>query len=191
MLGVLRRNAKVLFSPANRATRRLPFTLELVQVDRFWVGVNTLVPNRLLHLAWKIGRLPEAQGYDNMRREAQVGASRLDAVFYGPMGRLWVEAKNVTLVEYDVAYFPDAVTVRGQKHLRELIALARQGERAACFYLIQRQDAHCFAPADFIDPDFAGLFWEAIEAGVEVWPYQAIVTHEGIGLGRRLALLGP
>ena len=106
----------------------------------------------------------------------------------GPAGRLWVEAKNVTLVDNGIAYFPDAVTTRGQKHLQELMGLANQGERVACFYLIQRADARAFAPAEFVDPAFARLFWEALEAGVEVWPYQGVVSPGGIGLGPRIPL---
>ena len=106
----------------------------------------------------------------------------------GSRGALWIETKNVTLVEDEVACFPDATTVRGQKHLRELIRLAQEGARAACFFLVQRADARCFGPADFIDPAFANLFWEALEKGVEMWPYRALVSPDGIGLGLRLKL---
>jgi sugar fermentation stimulation protein A len=144
----------------------------------------------MLHLAWKAGLLAEAAAYERFHREAVMGGSRLDALLTSPGRRLWVEAKNVTLVECEVACFPDAVTQRGQKHLGELMALAREGERAACFYLIQREDARAFAPADFIDPAFADLFWEALDAGVEAWPYRAVVSPEGIGLGPRLPLAG-
>jgi sugar fermentation stimulation protein A len=188
MLGLLRPGARVFVSPARRPGRLLPYTLELVELDGLWVGVNTLVPNRLLFRSWEFGLLPELSGYETCEREARAGRSRLDASFRGPKGRLWVEAKNVTLVEYDVAYFPDAVTIRGQKHLQELMALVREGERGASFYLVQRGDAGCFAPADFIDPAFADLFRQALEVGVEVWPYRAMVSPEGIGLGSRLEI---
>jgi len=188
MLGLLRPGATVLISPAPRQDRRLPYTLELVRLGPIWVGVNTLTPNRILHLCWEAGLLPELLGYEQFRKEVKIGQSRLDAMLTGSRGTLWIEAKNVTLVEDGVAYFPDAVTSRGQKHLRELIQLAREGNRVACFYLVQRADARCFGPADFIDPAFAALFWEAIEEGVEMWPYLGQVSPEGIGLGRRLPL---
>ena len=191
MLGLLRPGSKVLISPASSQDRRLPCTLELVACDSIWVGVNTLVPNRLLQQAWKAGVLPEVGGYEYYKSEAKTGLSRLDAMLSGPKGSLWVETKNVTLVEEGVAYFPDAVTSRGQKHLRELIHLAHEGVRVACFYLVQRADARCFGPADFIDPQFAALFWEAKKAGVEMWPYRAVVSQEGIGLGPRLPLQHP
>ena len=186
MLGLLRRDGELLLSPARNRGRRLPFTLELVSHCGFWVGVNTLTPNRLLRLAWESGAMPELAGYDRFRSEVKVGDSRLDASLSNGDTVLWVESKNVTLVEDQVAYFPDAVTERGQKHLRELMAVVRRGERAACFFLVQRPDARCFAPADFIDPDFSALLYEAAAAGVEVWAYQAKISLEGIGLGPRL-----
>lgn len=191
MMGLLRPGSPVLISPAPRLGRRLPFTLESIQVESIWVGVNTQTPNRLLEKAWKTGSLPEASNYEYFKREAVFGASRLDALLQGPRGALWVEAKNVTLVEDNVAYFPDAVTVRGQKHLRELMELASTGARVACFCVVQRPDAHCFAPADFIDPVFSALFWEAVQAGVEIWAYEATLSEKGIGLGRRLPLRAP
>ena len=113
--------------------------------------------------------------------------SRDDAELYGGSGgplapqppeakELWVEAKNVTLVEDDTAIFPDAATERGRKHLLELTRLARSGVRAALFFLVQRPNGACFGPADMIDPEYAVLFWQAVEAGVEIWPYRAVVS---------------
>jgi sugar fermentation stimulation protein A len=189
MLGLLRPGADVLISPALRTGRRLPYTLELVRLGDMWVGVNTITPNRMLRKAWELSLIPELAAYTNYQSEARLASSRLDARLTGNAGTLWVEAKNVTLVEDGVAYFPDAVTQRGQKHLRELMELARTGCRVACFYLIQRPDAHCFAPAEFIDEKYSELFQQALEAGVEAWPYQASVSPEGIGLGSPLPLL--
>jgi sugar fermentation stimulation protein A len=188
MLGLLRPGAAVLISPALRQDRRLRYNLELVQLGSTWVGVNTLTPNRMLHLSWQAEILPEVLGYDQFRKEVTIGQSRLDALLTGSRGVLWAETKNVTLVEDGVGYFPDAVTSRGQKHLRELIRLVQEGSRGACFYLVQRSDAQCFGPADFIDPVFADLFWEAVSEGVEMWPYTALVSPEGIGLGIRLPM---
>ncbi len=186
MLGLTRPGSEVLLSPAPGAHRKLAWTLELVRLFGFWVGVNTSVPNRLLAAAHAAGALPEALGYPEFQSERRVGDSRLDALLEGPSGRLWVEAKNVTMVEGGVALFPDAPTERGQRHLLELIALARQGVRVACFFLVQRPDAACFGPAGIIDPDYARLFRQALAAGVEAWPYQATVSEQGLGLGPRL-----
>ena len=130
-----------------------------------------------------LGRLAFAAGYTQCRREVKRGESRLDACLTGPdLPPLWVECKNVTMVEDGVACFPDAATERGQKHLRELMDIVRCGERAAMFYLVQRPDGHCFGPADVVDPAYAALFYEAMDAGVEIYPYRASVSPAGIEL---------
>jgi sugar fermentation stimulation protein A len=189
MLGLLRPGMEVFLSPAANPGRKLPFTLELVKPFGDWIGVNTLTPNRLLRKIWEHGLVPEMRGYEEFKPEAKFGDSRLDARLNGPQGSFWIEAKNVTMVEDGVACFPDAVTVRGQKHLQELITLAGQGVRVGCFYLVQLPDGECFGPADFIDPDFAKLFYEAVRAGVEMLPYEAAVSKGGIGLGRKLKVV--
>lgn len=188
MLGLLKPGARAWLSPASNPKRKLKWTLETLSFHGVTCGVNTMTPNRLLKAAHEAGALPETRGYTEFKAEAKIGDSRLDARLEGPQGTLYVEAKNVTLVEDDIAIFPDAVTTRGQKHLRELIRLAGQGIRVASFYLIQRDDCSCFGPADMVDPDFAELFWQAKDAGVEIWPYLASVTDAGIGLKHKLPL---
>lgn len=155
----------------------------------FWVGVNTSTPNRLLAAAFAAGRLPFAAGYAHLQREAQRGDSRLDACLTAPgLPPLWVECKNVTMVEDEVACFPDAATERGQKHLRALMDIVAHGERGAMFYLVQRADGQCFGPADVIDPTYADLFWQALDAGVEIYPFRAHISAAGIDLGELLPL---
>ena len=189
MLGLLRPGMDVFLSPAASAKRRLPYTLELVRPHGDWVGVNTLTPNRLLRRAWETRAMPELHGYEEFSPEAKYGQSRLDARLTGPDGEFWIEAKNVTMVEDDVACFPDAVTERGQKHLRELMELAGRGVRVGVFLAVQRPDGHCFGPADFIDPRFAELFWQAADAGVEFLPHVVHAGPQGIALGERLPLV--
>ncbi len=210
MLGLLRPNSPVLLSPAQNPARKLPFTQEAVWMPEqwhakhmetlqstqpkdyqqgFWVGVNTSVPNKLLEAAFHAGRLPFAAGCEHFKREAKRGASRLDACITGQnLPPLWVECKNVTMVEDDVALFPDAATERGQKHLLELMDIVKNGERAAMFYLIQRADGLCFGPASIIDPAYATLFWQAVDCGVEVYAMRGVVSAEGIDLGEQIPL---
>lgn len=194
MLGLLRPGFSVLLSPAKSPKRKLAWTLELawqpVFGERgFWVGVNTSSPNRMLQAAWQAGMLPELRGCTEFRREAVIGDSRLDAKASGPHGDIWLECKNVTLVEDEVALFPDAATERGRKHLQELTRLARQGVRTALFFLVQRPDAKCFAPASVVDKEYARLFYEALDAGVEAWPWVASVSEQGLGLAHKLDVL--
>lgn len=208
MLGLLRPGRTVWLSRSDNPRRALAHTLELVDLDGLLVGVNTLTPNRLLAALARQGRLaellPETAGYDRFQAEAKSPLapdpqgrdeplSRLDCRLSCPEGDLWIEAKNVTLVEDGgVAAFPDAVTERGQKHLRELTRLARLPRtRAAVFFAVQRADGRCFAPADYVDPVYARLFWEAVEAGVEMWPCRVAVSPAGVALGGRLPLARP
>ncbi len=191
MLGLLREGQEIYISPAQNPKRKLKWTLEAVMPLGEMVGVNTSIPNKILQFAFEAGQLPEAEGYTSLKREAKVGNSRLDGLFTDDSGKLpdlWVECKNVTLVEDDVAYFPDAQTERGRKHLMELMDLASKGDRVALFFFVQRNDGYCFGPANFIDPEYAVLFYKALEVGVECWAYEASLTHKGIGIGRKLPL---
>ena len=217
MLGLCQPGAPVLASPASNPDRKLKYTQECVWLAQravpdmpglaqnlagqahanidahgahargFWVGVNTSTPSRMLEAAFHARRLPFAQGYTSLAREAKRGQSRLDGLLTAPgLPPLWVECKNVTMVEDEAACFPDAASERGQKHLRELMDIVACGERAAMFYLVQRPDGACFAPADFIDPAYASLFYEALRAGVEMYPFRALVSPAGIDLGSLL-----
>lgn len=191
MLGLLRPGATALLSPAANPARKLPYTLEAVELHGGLVGVNTLTPNRMLRRAWETRALPELAGYDAFRAEARTGDSRLDARLDGPSGPLWVECKNVTMVEDEVACFPDAETARGRKHLAELMALADAGARVALFFLVQRTDGRCFGPADVVDPEYAELFHRALDRGVEAWPVVAEVDEAGVRLAHRLRVVRP
>lgn len=188
MMGLIRPGVEILLSESSNDKRKYKHTLEMVRFHSGLCGVNTLTPNRMLVAAQAAGLLPELAGYGPARPEAVSGKSRLDALFTGPSGPCWVEAKNVTMVEDEVACFPDAVTARGLKHLDELAARVKAGERAALFFLVQRPDGTCFGPADFIDPAYAERFFQVVELGVEAWPYRAVVTEKGVALGERLPL---
>ncbi|MCT4535313.1 DNA/RNA nuclease SfsA [Halodesulfovibrio sp.] len=197
MMGLLRQGSPILASPAANPNRKLKWTQEAVGLHMSsgieWVGVNTQTPNKMLKAAFEADRLHWAEGYTQFKSEAKVGDSRADGVLRtedDSLPPLWIECKNVTMVEDEVACFPDAVTERGRKHLNNMINLVKQGHRAAFFYLVQRPDGHCFAPADVIDPQYAELFYEALELGVEVYPYRATVTEAGIALGELLPVNG-
>ena len=193
MLGLLRPGRRVGLSVSDNPKRKLAHTLEMVRVPDFrgdfWVGVNTLTPNRLLRRAVAARAIPELLGYDTARPEPPFADGRLDFLLTGPAGRCFVECKNVTMVEDDAAMFPDAATERGRKHLVELTRLAREGvDKAAIFYCIQRPDGRCFAPAAVVDPQYAELMAEAAAAGVLILPYRAAVSAAGVELREPLPL---
>jgi len=201
MLGLTRPGTPVLASRAANPRRKLAYTQEAVWLGEmdggrpvagrgFWTGVNTSVPNRMLEAAFLAGKLAFAQGYTQITREVKRGGSRLDACLAGPgLPPLWVECKNVTMTEDNVACFPDAATERGRKHLLELSDIVRSGGRACMFYMVQRADGDCFAPADFIDPEYAALFYEALAQGVEMHAWRARVAPEGVLLQEEIPVL--
>ena len=195
MLGLLAPGAPALLSPAANPCRKLQWTLERIWLGDagrgFWAGVNTLSPNRMLKAAFMAGLLDFAKGYETLQMERKNGASRLDGCFTGAdKPPLWVECKNVSLVEDEVAAFPDAVSERALKHLLELVEIVKRGERAAMFFLVQRPDARCFSPADYIDEKYAESFYRALGQGVEAYAYEAALYPAGMGLGRRLKVTG-
>ncbi|MCA1986404.1 MAG: DNA/RNA nuclease SfsA [Desulfovibrio sp.] len=195
MVGLVRQGRRAVISPAPSPRRKLPWTLEMLELTpgrEDWVGVNTLTPNRLLAKAFHAGVLQtmaDLRGYTLLRLEAPCEQHRIDALCMGPtVPPLWIEAKNVTLVEDEVAAFPDAVTTRGRGHLEVLLERVAKGERAAVCCCVQRPDGGCFGPADYIDPAFAEAFWRAVDAGVEIWPLRVAVSPAGVGLVGRLPL---
>jgi sugar fermentation stimulation protein A len=190
MLGCKEPGSPVYLSHQTGRGRKLAWTWEMVRVGRTWVGVNTLWPNRLVVEAIEDGTLGELQGYAGIRREVRVSPrSRLDLLLEGESGRCWVEVKSVTFRVGRLAAFPDAVTERGRKHLRELIRLARRGHRAALVFVVQRGDCAAFRPAYEIDPEYSRWLHRALDAGVEILPYRARVTPREITLTRRLELV--
>ena len=152
------------------------------------VGVNTSVPNKLVHLAIEKGDISELSGYDTIRPEVKTSdGSRLDLMLSSKAKRTcYVEIKNCSLVKEGHARFPDAVTTRGRKHLHELIRLKHEGHRAVIFFLIQRMDAQVFTPAETIDPDYAESLGEAEKNGVEVLTYDTIIDTKGIRINCRI-----
>lgn len=187
MMGCKTPGSAVYISRCTNVRRRLAYTWEMIRVNGGWVGINTLHPNRLVAEAIEMGTIGELQGYNSIRREVCTRAgTRLDICLEGSPGLCFVEVKNVTLAIDGIAAFPDAVTTRGTKHLRELIRLKRQGHRAVVLFVIQREDCSSFRPADEIDQEYGRWLRRAVRGGVEVLPYQAGVTPEEIVLTRRL-----
>ena len=187
MIGCKAPGSAIYISRSANQRRRLAYTWELIRVNGHWVGINTLHPNRLVVEAIEAGALHELQGYRSIRREICTRqGTRLDVRLEGKDGFCFVEIKNVTLAIDGTAAFPDAVTARGKKHLRELIRLKRQGYRAVLLFVIQRDDCNSFRPADEIDQEYGRWLRRAARAGVEVLPYQARVTPQEIVLTTRL-----
>ncbi len=179
----------VYLSRSANPRRRTRYTWELIEMPASLVGVNTLVPNRLVEAGVRAGRIPELQGYREILREVRYGEnSRIDLLLVNGPRRCFVEVKNCTLVEEGVAFFPDAVTARGTKHVRELDRMKAAGHRAVLFILVQRMDARVFRPADHIDPVYGETLRPSIERGLELLVYDVAIDLGGIALRQPFAL---
>ena len=180
---------KALVSVHDNPKRKLPYTLEMTHNGETWIGVNTRHPNTLAQRAVEEGLIGPLRGYERVRPEHRVGASRIDLLLESDspgVESCFVEVKNVTLLgEKKTALFPDAVTLRGQKHLRELTTLKRRGHRAVMLFVVQREDVTSFSVADSLDPTYGRLLREALDSGVEVLAYRCRLTT------REIALHGP
>ena len=174
-------------SPCTKEGRRLLFTWEIVKVGRTWVGINTLHPNRLVAESIEKGIISELQGYQTVRREVVTRqGTRLDLRLKGSNGFCFVEVKNVTLAINGAAAFPDAISQRGTKHLKELMWLRKKSSRAAVVFVIQRGDCSYFRPADEIDSEYGCWLRRAVKAGAEALPYRARVNAREVVLTERL-----
>ncbi len=186
MTGVCTPKSKVLVSVSDNPKRKHPYTWEAIEVQDTvptWVGINTNLPNRVIKLALEKQLLPELSGhYDTIRPEVRFGKdnqSRIDFLLTGKEEKpIYVEVKNVTWAKETEALFPDTVTTRGQKHLRELMALLPSAQ-PVMLYFINRGDCTHFSVGETADPKYAELLAEAMKKGVTVLPYRFKITPDG------------
>ncbi len=189
MTGLKDTGAPVWLSPSRNPKRKLKYSWELIQVDGHMVGINTAWPNRIVEEAVTAQLVPELAGYPSLRREVPYGRnSRIDLLLEAAdRPPCYLEVKNVHLRRTaGLAEFPDSVTKRGAKHLRELSEMADQGARAVMFFLVQRGDCASFQVAADIDPDYDRALHAALDHGVEVLCYSCRVGEEAIELDRPL-----
>jgi len=189
MIGLAAPGSRIWLSKSANASRKLPYSWELVELDlgagTELIGINTAHPNLLVAEAIAAEAVPELAGYETTRREVKYGRnSRVDFLLEQP-GRppCYVEVKNVHLMRRPgFAEFPDSVTARGARHLDELAAVATAGARAVMLFLIQIGSASRFALARDIDPTYGAAFDRARAAGVEALAYRCIISREAITL---------
>ncbi len=187
--------SRVWLSESRNRKRKHAYTWELTETaDGVLVGINTGLTNKVVKEGIDRGVVAELQGYRHIAEEVRYGEenSRIDLLLHNDGQQYcYVEVKNVTWVESVTAYFPDAVTSRGSKHLRELIAMVRQGHRAALVFCIMRADAETMQPADDVDKVYGETLRTAIDVGVEVYAYFAKVTPETIELCNPVPIVCP
>lgn len=169
--------------------RKLKYTLELTRMHGNYICVNTGYANKLAVEAIQKGVIKELQGYESLKTEQKYGKnSRIDILLENSDEKCYVEIKSVTLKIEEAFAFPDAVTTRGQKHLKELESMVSEGHRAVMLYIIQRQDGESFRIAKEIDPTYNALFSQAHRNGVEVLVYQSSISPKEIRISHSIGI---
>lgn len=178
--------------------RKLKYTLELIKTPTSWVGVNTSHPNALVQELWSKNIVPHWKQFDHCQKEVKISKeTRLDMVLWSSKDnhvtkkeRLvdlqpplhFIEVKNVTLAENEVALFPDSETTRGQKHISELVSLIQKGFTCEIVFVVQRQDCKVFSPADAIDPIYGKLLRDAAKKGLLITAFSTSASDKKIEL---------
>ena len=169
------------FTTSQNKTRKYPYTWQLIEIGNGdLVGVNTGLSNRLVLEAIKEKVVDKFEGYSQIRTEVPYGRerSRIDILLeYEKQSSCYIEVKNVSLGNLSgEGFFPDSVTIRGQKHLNELMLVKESGARAVLFFCVQNSAVESVAPAQEIDPIYTKLLRKAHDLGVEVMAYRSKVN---------------
>ena len=183
MMGLEERGQVCLFSKENNPKRKLQYTLQMVKSGEGWIGVNTGLPNKLVKELFEEKPLKHWEQFNEIQGEVKISEkSRIDLVLWNSGDhcvKRWnfqnlmkplhlIEVKNVTLGKKGVAFFPDAVTTRGQKHLEELVGFTRKGFSCEILFVVQRMDCKVFKVADYIDSEYGKKLRKAEKAGVRI-----------------------
>jgi len=180
--------SEVFYSTSDNPKRKYPSTWELARTSRgHYIGINTVNANQLIKEAIEAGVISELKGFSELQTEVKYGEenSRIDLLLLDAAGRrCYVEVKSVTLLEPPISmgrgFFPDAVSERGRKHLRELAKMVQQGHRAVLVYCVQHSGIRSVQPAEHIDPAYAEALVEAATQGVEILAYKCRMSSKTV-----------
>ena len=190
MYGLLEKGNKVWVSKSSNPTRKLKYTLEIIEVNKTKVGINTHSTNKIVHHALKNNLIEELQNSIYIKPETKFGTNtRFDFMVVNKDSKAFVEVKNVTLSrKKKLAEFPDAITSRGLKHINELINASKKKYKIFIIYLIQRDDCSSFSIAEDIDAEYAKAITKAVKNKLNVLCYDCKFSTKGIKLNRKIKI---
>tara|TARA_Y100000590_G_scaffold415743_1_gene513907 strand:- start:1824 stop:2516 length:693 start_codon:yes stop_codon:yes gene_type:complete len=188
MMGLLNINNNVWFSTSNNPKRKLKYTLEIIEINKKLVGINTMLTNKIVLEALNEKKIKNLVNFNNLKTEVKFSTNtRFDFMISNKKDKCFLEVKNVTLKRVkNVAEFPDAITSRGTKHLEELILAKKQGYRSFLLFLIQRDDCNFFKVAEDIDKKYKIAFDKALKSGVEILCYDCKLNNKEIILNNQI-----
>ena len=185
MLGINQPGAKVMLSPINSKNARLPYRLQAININNKWIGVDTILPNKLVEFYLEKKEIKQLSNFKSFKKEVKYGkgdkASKIDFLLSNPNETLFLEIKNAHLErEKGIAEFPDSVTTRGAKHMYALGEEAiKPNTRAMVLYIIQRDDCNFFKIASDLDPNYRKAVDYAKSNGVEFLAFNTSITKIG------------
>jgi len=188
MTGCMPEGAPVWLSTSSSKTRKYPHTWELVDTPQGMACIHSALANRVVREGFETGRVRGFDGYPTLNREVKYGnGSRADLLLEGERGRVFVEVKCVTLCREDGwGAFPDAVSERGRKHIRELQAVRDAGTRVVLLFCVFHSGIKRVCAAGDIDSRYRDALAAAMDDGLEVLAHATDVTTRGLTLGRAL-----
>ena len=193
MMGLMNSGNRVWLSRSSNPNRKLKYTLQIIEKNRIKVGVNTHLTNKIVFKALKNNCINEFKNLDLIKQEVKFNENtRFDFLISKGNKKIFIEVKNVTLSrEKGIAEFPDAVTSRGQKHIKELIKASKKGFQIYLLYVIQRQDCKKFKLAKDIDPEYYNLVKKAVKKKLKLICYDCKFSSKGIKLNNKIKVLMP
>ena len=192
MLGLLNKGNKVYFSKSNNPKRKLKYTLEIIEVDNNLIGINTHLSNKIVLEALKLGKIKSLVKYPVIKTEVKfLDHTRFDFLISNDKSKCFLEIKNVTLSrESQIAEFPDSITLRGTKHLNELIKAKKKGYESYILYLIQREDCGSFKIANDIDEEYKIAFDRAVKNNINILCYTCKLNNKEIKINKQIKFNG-
>ena len=188
MMGLLYPGNKVWFSKSNDPKRKLKYTLQIIEINKKKVGINTHLTNKIIFESLKEKKIKNLIKFTDIKAEVKFSEkTRFDFLIQNNKDKCFLEVKNVTLVRKNgVAEFPDAITSRGTKHLNELINAKKKGYESYILYLIQREDCKSFKIAEDIDSEYKNTFNKALKNEVQILCYDCKLTNEEIKINNQI-----
>lgn len=179
----------VILSLSANPLRKTRFSLVAVAKGSRWINIDSQVPNAVVAEALQAGMIADFASASLIKREVTYGQSRFDLYLETPAGSGFIEVKGVTLEKEGLALFPDAPTLRGTKHVDELVSAVSAGYFACLFFLVQMKGIQCFSPNKVMDPLFSQAVNRAAQSGVQILAFDSQVEERGIILGDQLPVV--
>ena len=188
MMGLLNEGRKVWFSKSNDPSRKLKYSLQIIEKNKRKIGINTLIANKIVHEGLSLKKIDALSNFTEIKNEVKYNENtRFDFLLKNKNKKCFLEVKNVTLTRNkDIAEFPDAVTSRGTKHLKELIKAKKEGFLTYVLYLVQIEGCNSFKIAKDIDKEYKFMFDKALKNGVKILCYDCKLNNEEIKLNKKI-----